>query len=303
MSMTTMRVEQAKTALWVDHLRCLWELTKPRITAMVLVSVGLSVFVASGGRPDLLLLLHTLLGTTLVAASSSAWNQWIERQSDSMMLRTAGRPLPTGRMGCSEVLSFGLSTFVAGTVYLLVTVGWQPTLWAVATWIIYVCVYTPMKAHSAWNTTVGAVSGALPVVIGWSATGTPADWRLASLVLVLFFWQFPHFISIAWIYRQEYEKAGLKMVTTTDPSGRRAGWYAVLGATLLLPCSLLPLLTDLSWVYACLTVALGGYQLFYAHQFQRELSKQTARRLLTASIIYLPLALGVIGAQSFFQKI
>ncbi len=298
MSMTTISVEETKSAVWLDHVRDLGELSKPRITAMVLVSVALSIFVASSGQPDLLVLLHTLLGSALVAASSSAWNQWIERHRDGAMLRTANRPLPAGRMGGSEVLSFGSVTLIAGVAYLTVTVGWIPAAWAVATWVVYVCVYTPMKSRTSWNTAVGAISGTLPILIGWSAVEAPVNWRLVGMLLVLFFWQFPHFIAIAWIYRAQYEKAGFRMLTGTDPTGRRAGSCAMLGAGLLMIASLLPLLAQLSLTYACLAIVLGTYQAVFAWRFQRELTQQTARHLLRASLIYLPLSLGIIAVQT-----
>ena len=298
MSMTTVGVENAKPSVLAEHLRDLSELSKPRITAMVLVTVALSVFVASAGRPDVFVLINTLIGTVLIAASSSAWNQWIERESDGDMPRTAGRPLPSGRMSVPEVLSFGCITLVAGTAYLVATVGWQPTWWALATWFVYVCVYTPLKPISSWNTAVGAISGALPILIGWSAVGSPLDWRIGGMFLILFVWQFPHFIAIAWLYRRQYGKAGLQMITVTDPSGRWAGASALVGAVVLTGCSLLPLLSGMSWIYACLALALGAYQTFFAWQFGRELTDSSARRLLAASIIYLPLALGMIAAQT-----
>ncbi len=298
MSMNTLSVQETKTIVWLDHTRDFWELTKPRISAMVLVTVTISMFVASGGQLDLLVMLHTLVGTMLVAASSSAWNQWIERERDGAMARTANRPLPSGRISGAAVLLFGLVTLVAGIAYFNVTVGWLPSCWAIMTWIVYVGVYTPMKARSSWNTSVGAIAGALPILIGWTAVGAPVNWRLAAMLLILFFWQFPHFIAIAWIYRNQYEKAGFQMITVTDPSGRRAGLYAVLGAGLLLLASLLPLLTELSLSYALVAIALGLYQSVFAWQFRRQLTEETARRLLAASIIYLPLALGMIAAQT-----
>ena len=311
MSTSTLQVEDAKptTAVTVataatvtaadepGHLRDLMDLVKPRISAMVLVTVALSVFVASAGSPDVFVLLHALIGTALVAASSGAFNQWLEQESDAKMHRTADRPLPAGRMTVAEVVAFGITTLIAGVAYLFFTVGWQPMFWSVLTWIVYVCVYTPMKTWTSWNTTVGAISGALPILIGSSATGTTLDWHIGGMLCVLFFWQFPHFIAIAWIYRQQYSQAGLKMVTTTDPSGRKAGYYSVLGAWLLLASSLIPLFAGLAIPYAILAVALGVYQLLAAQRFNRTLDNASARNLLKASIIYLPLALGLIAAQ------
>ena len=214
------------------------------------------------------------------------------------MERTADRPLPAGRLGAGETVAFGVTTLIAGSTYLALTVGLQPTLWAIATWFVYVCLYTPMKTWTSWNTTVGAVSGALPILIGASAVSSSLDWHVGAMLAVLFFWQFPHFIAIAWIYRRQYAKAGLQMVTTTDPSGSTSGFYSVLGAGLLLASSFLPMLAGMSITYTLIALALGGYQLLAAWRFKQSLDDVTAQRLLKASIIYLPLALGLIAVQT-----
>ena len=291
-----------KPATIESHFRDLMELTKPRVSSMVLVTVALAVFVASAGAPSLWVMFHCLLGTALVAASSGAFNQWLEQHTDAKMVRTQRRPLPAGRMTVGEVLTFGVATFVAGVTYLLLTVGVMPTLWAVVTWLVYVCVYTPMKQRTSWNTTVGAISGATPILIGATAVEQTLSWQVIAMLCVLFFWQFPHFIAIAWIYRNQYAKAGLIMVTTTDKSGRTAGRYSVLGAGLLFVSSLLPLLASMPLTVACFytitCIALGVYQLRAAWCFRQTLDEATARKLLKASIIYLPLALGLIAVQT-----
>ena len=288
-----------------SHLRDLLDLLKPRISAMVLVTVALSHFVASQGHPDLWNLLHTLIGTLLVAASSGAFSQWLEQHTDGCMERTSDRPLPAGRMGTAEVIAFGVITLIAGVTYLSLTVNWQAVLWAVATWVVYVCVYTPMKTWTSWNTTVGAISGALPILIGSSAVGQTANLHVWAMLTVLFVWQFPHFLAIAWLYRHQYASAGLQMVTTTDPTGKKAGLYSVLGAMVVIACSLLPLLSVRldgfnvqSGIYGIIAVSLGIYQLIAAAKFRQSLNDRTARQLLKASIIYLPLALGLIAVHT-----
>ena len=307
MSMTTVQVDsKAKSAsrieLLSNHLRDLADLTKPRITAMVLVTLILSYFVACLGKPDPIVLFHLLLGTTLVAASSGALNQLLEAETDRLMPRTAMRPLPDGRMSKGEVVLIGSASFVAGTIYLLLTLGWHPAVWAVSTWFVYVCVYTPMKTRSHWNTLVGAISGALPILIGWSATGQPLTWHVSGMLWLLFLWQFPHFLAIAWIYRTQYDRAGLQMLTTTDPTGVAAGRIAVLGAALVWLSSLLPLLNShmlvSSIVYGVLVTALGWYQFRAARRFQRKQTEDSARQLLMTSVVYLPLALGLIAVLS-----
>lgn len=298
MSMSTLQVDKPKVAVRPASLADMLDLIKPRITSMVLVTVALAIFVASGGRPGMLLLLHTLLGTALVAASSGAFNQWLERHTDALMERTHDRPVPAGRLGLMEVAAFGVLTLLLGTFYLAWAVGWQAAAWACVTWVLYVCVYTPMKPLTSWNTTVGAVSGALPICIGWAAVGSPWSWSIIGMLSLLFVWQFPHFIAIAWIYRKQYAQAGLQMVTTTDPSGRTAGIYAVLGAVVVIACSLLPVLDHGSVGYVIVAVGLGLYQLAAAWRFHQQHSDLVAKRLLIASIIYLPLALGLMAVQT-----
>lgn len=286
----------------VSHFQDLMDLIKPRISSMVLVTVALSCFVASAGHPNLWIVFHCLLGTTLVAASSGAFNQILEQKTDAKMRRTCNRPLPSGRMTVQEVAAFGIGTLVGGIAYLSLTLGLAPTVWAAITWLVYVCVYTPMKMRTSWNTTVGAVSGALPILIGASAVQQTLSWQTIAMLCVLFFWQFPHFIAIAWIYRKEYTKAGLVMVTTTDATGQAAGRYSVLGAWLLFAVSFIPLLSPsslpISLSYAAACAALGVYQLGAANDFRQQLDDAAARRLLKASIIYLPLALGLIAVQT-----
>jgi heme o synthase len=273
-------------------------LTKPRISAMVLVVVAVAAFVAGGGHCTSWTLVHSLLGTLLVAASASAMNQLLECRCDRMMERTASRPLPAGRLSAVQVTAFALATLVVGAGYLVWFVNVPAAAWAVATWVVYVAVYTPMKPRTAQNTAVGAVSGALPVFIGWSTAG--GSWNVVAqpsgmaLFLVLLLWQFPHFMAIAWIYRHQYERAGLRMMTVVEPTGRRAGWHAVVAAVLLLPVSWAPALY-LPWqesiVYLIVATALGLVQVRFAVRFLKSRTDQTARSLLRVTLLYLPLLL------------
>ncbi|MCH5377217.1 MAG: heme o synthase, partial [Planctomycetes bacterium] len=273
-------------------------LTKPRISAMVLIVVAVSAFVAAGGQCTGWGLVHSLLGTLLVAASASALNQLFERRRDRMMERTANRPLPAGRLSMRQVTTFAIVTVAAGSLYLAWAVNLPAAAWALATWFIYVALYTPMKARTAQNTAVGAVSGALPVFIGWSTAG--GSWNVLqqptglALFLLLFLWQFPHFMAIAWIYRQQYERAGLQMMTVVERTGRRAGWHAVVAAVLLLPVSWAPAML-LPWnesiVYLLVVTVLGAIQLRFATRFLLSRNDQTARALLRVTLLYLPLLL------------
>jgi protoheme IX farnesyltransferase len=205
------------------------------------------------------------------------------------MPRTADRPLCAGRLYPTEVLFFAAVTVAAGAVYLWLLVNWQAALWGLATWFVYVWVYTPLKMASPLNTMVGAVAGALPVFIGWSVGQTVLDARGAALFLVVFLWQFPHFMAIAWIYREQYSQAGMRMLPVVDPSGRRAGAQAVLAAAALLPISLLPMIytPGVLW-YLAAAVLLGLAQLWCAVAFCVDRNQTSARWLLRASLVYLP---------------
>jgi heme o synthase len=293
MSTSSLTLAQPRTALFArvcDYV----ELSKPRIAVLELVVVLAAGFVATWGQPQPADMLYAMFGTLLVAASASAANQWLERFSDARMDRTASRPLPSGRLSSSEALTFAAITLVAGTLSLVICVNVACTVWALLTWAMYVVAYTPLKTVSTTNTAVGAVAGALPVLIGWSATGTALDARAIGLVLVLFLWQFPHFMAIAWLYRDDYGRAGHQMLTVVEPTGRRAGWQAVLAALALIPISIVPVLAAPglgSLLYVGGAVLLGAGQLALSVLFWQRPDGTRARLLLKASLVYLPTVL------------
>jgi protoheme IX farnesyltransferase len=270
------------------------ELTKPRIAMLILVVVAISGYVARWGQPDLFALLHGILGTLLIAASASALTQLLEHRRDALMVRTANRPLPAGRLMGWQVAAFAAVTFIFGLAVLLLLVNWQTAAWALLTWVVYVGLYTPLKPISTWNTSVGAISGALPVFIGWTAVGgsmSREDPRGLALFFVLLLWQFPHFMAIAWIYRRQYQQAGMKMLSVVDPTGRCAGLQAVAAALALLPVSFVPVMVSSgygSMIYLTVAFALGAGQLTLAIVFLLSRSERSARWLLTASLVYLP---------------
>jgi protoheme IX farnesyltransferase len=286
---------EAGRASWLVRASDYLELTKPRIGAMVLVTVGVAAFVANWGPPGAWLLMNTLAGTALVAASASAFNQLLERGTDARMTRTSSRPLPAGRLSNLQVTSFGALTVIAGLAWLAAAVGLRTAALGLVTWVLYVWVYTPLKTRTSANTAVGAVAGAMPVLMGWTATGAPLDLRAWSLFLIVFVWQFPHFMAIAWIYRRQYADAGLQMLSTVDPSGVRAGAQAIVSALVLIPVSLVPCLSQpAGGVYFAWALVLGVAQLICAILFCLELSEQAARRLLMASLVYLPAMMGLL---------
>lgn len=295
MSTTTLSMAPARThrlARVADYI----QLTKPRIGVLVLVTVAISYCCARWGQPEPGAMVHAMLGTLLVASSASALNQFLERRLDLRMDRTADRPLPARRLSVTEVVTFSVVTIVAGEVYLALLVNLEAALWGLLTWTIYVWIYTPLKTRTPLNTAIGAIAGALPVFIGWAAAG--GVWndhvRASSLFMIVFLWQFPHFMAIAWMYRKQYGQAGMQMLTVVDPTGRRAGVQAVCGALALLPVSLLPGLFTPGFggsVYLVAAFLLGLIQLAFAIAFCTSLSDLAARRLLKASLVYLPTVL------------
>ena len=295
MTTSTMSLTRATTGRW-SRLADYWELTKPRIALLVLVVVAATAFIVRDGWPAWNLVANVLLGTALVSASGSALNQWLERKTDALMDRTAPRPLPGGRLREAEVLRFATATLVTGLGVLWLAVNGETALLGLFTWTLYVWVYTPLKTRTCLNTAVGAVAGAMPILIGWAAVRLPGEsWlnvRMLSLFTLVFLWQFPHFMAIAWLYRKQYGSAGLKMLPVVDATGRRAGIQAFLAAALLLPISLLPVLggSDLgALLFAVTALLLGAGQLACALWFLTRRNDHAARRLLQASLVYLPL--------------
>ena len=273
-------------------------LAKPKIAAMALVTVALGFLAAGGSSP--VALLNAAVGVALVAAASGALNQYAERDTDARMTRTADRPLPAGRVSETEALVFGIVCGVVGVDYLMLFVNPLTGLLALLTLALYVGVYTPLKRSSAWSVVVGAVPGAMPPLLGWAAAGGGAEpgrfaetgLTAAGLFGVLFLWQFPHFMAIAWLNRQQYAAAGLHMLPGQIP---RAGWTgraAAVGALLLLPVGLIPTLGGGVGLGTAAAATLAGLvYLYYSLRFAREESRPTARAVLFASLGYLPVLL------------
>ena len=270
----------------------LLELTKPRLTFFVLVVVLLSAWLAGGG---VLVMLHAVMGAALVAAGASALNMFVERAPDGRMARTWNRPLPSGRLRPGEVLAFGIATGVLGTLQLALAATPLAAGLAALTLLSYVFLYTPLKRVTTLNTHIGAIPGALPALIGWAAVrGSlgPEAWALFSIV---YLWQVPHFLSIAWIYRADYARGGFQMLPVVDPTGATTGRQATLGVLALLPVSLLPSLWGFAGAaYAAGAVVLGLFFLYRAVVFMLLRSNGNARLLMRASLLYLPLLLALL---------
>lgn len=266
------------------------ELTKPRIVAMVLVATAFGFLMAPGHSEDWGLMLATLAGTLLVGGGGNALNQYLERDTDRLMARTAGRPLPAGRMEARAVLIGGLAASGAGVAILATAATWLAALIAITVVVTYVVCYTPLKARTELNTLVGAVPGALPPVLGWAAaTGSLGPGALA-LFLIMFVWQLPHFFSIAWLYKADYASADLPMLTVIDPDGNRTRRQLVLYGGVMVPVSLYPAVIGLAGpVYFFGALALSGVYFAAALGLVLRSSPATARLLLRVSLIYLPL--------------
>jgi len=271
------------------------ELIKARLTVLVLLTTLVGFYVAYPGGLNWLLLFHAMLGTALVASGAAALNQWIEREHDAKMRRTEERPLPSGRVQPGTVLIAGTACACMGLVYLAVAVNLLTSLLGAVTLASYLFVYTPLKRVTTLNTMVGAIPGALPPLMGWAAASGSISAGGWSLFAILFFWQLPHFLAIAWIYRDQYARAGFVMLPVVDPDGGRTGRQAVSHTLGLLPVSLLPYVLHLAGpVYLMGAVALGAAFLWFAIQFSRHLTIPRARQLFFASILYLPLLLSLL---------
>jgi len=266
------------------------ELTKPRIAVMALVTVTIGFLLAKETPWDLSRLLETLIGVALVAASSSCFNQVLERKTDRLMNRTMDRPLAAGRLSVGEAIVFGILTLAIGLVWLAVRVNLLTALLGSMTFVLYVAAYTPLKRITSFNTVIGAIPGALPPVLGWVAAGGKPDQSAFALFAILFLWQFPHFMAIAWLYREDYAAAGLKMLPSTEEKRQwGAGLVAIGYASALVPVSLIPSQIGLAGIgYALGALFLGAGYLWFSIAFYRRPSVTAARQLLLTSLIYLP---------------
>jgi len=280
------------------------ELTKPRITWLILMSTGIGYFFGLRGAASwweflksipYVSLLHTIIGTGLIASGTAALNQWYEREADRKMRRTSDRPLPSGRLSAPRALAFGAALSVAGFVELWLGVNLLSGLIGAFTLASYLFLYIPMKQRTWWSTTVGAFPGAMPPMIGYAAaagTLTKESWVLFA---ILFLWQFPHFYSIAWMYRDDYARAGIRMLPVVEPDGRSTARQIVLYGIALIPVSLVPALLGMSGrIYLVGALLLGLWFLYSGVRVALERSLVRARNVLITSVFYLPLIYGLM---------
>lgn len=272
------------------------DLVKARLTLLVLLTTLVGFYVGFRGPMDYLLMFHAMLGTALVAGGAAALNQLLEKEFDAKMRRTASRPLPSGRLQPTTVLIFGGICSTAGLIYLALAVNPVTSVLGAVSLVSYLFIYTPLKRVTWLNTAIGAIPGGLPPLMGWTAARGEISQGGWALFGILCFWQISHFLAIAWMYREEYAKAGFVMLPAVDPTGTRTGHQAVGHTFGLLPISLMPFVLKLAGpVYLFGALILGIIFLWCAVQFSRELTVARARRLFFASILYLPLLLGLMA--------
>jgi len=265
-------------------------LTKPRLNVLVVASSAAGYYLGTQAPADLSVMAHAVIGTTLVAGGAAALNQVAERDTDAKMRRTRLRPLPDGRVTPAEARLFGIVLSVAGIGILAGRANLLSASLALATLVIYLAIYTPMKRRTPMATLLGAVPGALPPLIGWAASRGRVDLGGISLFAIVFLWQIPHFMAIAWLYRDDYGAAGFPMLPVIDPGGRRAARQALVYALLLVPVSLVPAFVGIAgWPYLGVAAALGIAMAWLAVRFRAGRNDATARALFFASITYLPL--------------
>jgi protoheme IX farnesyltransferase len=266
------------------------ELTKPRITFLIVLTSAAGYFLGATGDVNYLLFFHAMYGIALLSSGLATVNQYMERELDGLMRRTASRPLPSGKLAPAEALLLGIILIVGSEIYLALLVNPLTALFGITVIIGYLLLYTPLKTKTTLSTVVGAFPGAMPPLMGWTAATGRVSPGGVVLFAILFLWQFPHFLAIAWMYREDYRRAGIVMLPVVEPEGRVTGQQIVIYTLLLLPVSLLPTLLGMSgWIYFYGAIALGALFLLFSLRAAFSKSRQEARRLLLASVVYLPL--------------
>lgn len=270
-------------------------LTKPDVTFLVVITTLAGFYMGSTGPLDFIRLAETLFGATLMAAGTAALNHFLERHSDARMRRTIDRPLPAGQLRPVEVLAFGMILCAVGACYLAILLNPLTGFLGLLTTLTYLGVYTPLKKRTIHATTLGSFPGAIPPLIGWAAARGSLSVDAWVLFAILFFWQFPHFLSIAWIYRKDYERAGIRMISVADPDGSATFGQIILAAAVLVPASLLPSVTGLAGLHYFFAALLLGIILVQVCLWAaRSKSNQQVKWLMHATAIYLPLLLALM---------
>jgi len=270
-------------------------LTKPDVSFLVLMTTGAGFYMGARGPMPWLHVLHVIFGTMMIAAGTAALNHYIERESDRYMRRTASRPLPTGRLSPREALAFGIVLSIIGAIDLYIAAGYLPCILGLFTCLSYLLAYTPLKKRTTWATFIGAIPGAIPPMIGWTAATGRLDAGAWLLFLILFVWQFPHFHAISWMYREDYARAGIQMLPVVDKDGTRTFRQIVLYAATLVAVSLLPSMVGLTGVlyfFGALVTCTASVQFCLWAAASKTNSR--AKWLMHVTVMHIPILLGLM---------
>lgn len=278
------------------RLRDYVTLTKPEVNLLILMTTSAGYYLASRGPFHLLGLINTLIGTLLVASGTATLNQWMERGWDGQMRRTANRPLPSGRISSREAFLLGMAMSVFGGLYLALTVNSLSAFLAVSTLLSYLLIYTPLKRKTPLCTLLGAFPGAMPTLIGWAGASAAVSREAWYLFAILFLWQFPHFLAIALMYREDYSNAGYKMLPAFDADSRFTRAEIVGFTVLLIVATMLPTVAHAGLFYRSAMVLAGAFMMYHVLKLARSSSRIMASRVLHASVLYLPVVLGLMIA-------
>lgn len=294
MNVTAAELQENRAIGFRERLSAFGELTKPRIAAMLVITAAAGFYLGTEGSFDFVLFVNAMVGIGLLAFGVATLNQYIERRTDVLMERTAKRPLPTNRVSPNEALIFGVLQCLAAEAYLFFLVNPLTAAMGVSVIVGYVLVYTPLKTRTSASTAIGAFPGAMPPLMGWTAAADHVSLGAWAMFAMLFLWQFPHFLAIAWMYREQYAKAGIKMLPVVEPSGRLTARQIVLFTVMLVPVSLAPFFLDFAGpIFLAGATVLGLWFLVESILMARAKTTERARRLLMVSVLYLPLVLAL----------
>jgi heme o synthase len=295
MNVTTAEINEPKVAGVRERIAAFVELTKPRIAFMLVLTSAAGFYIGTKGSFDVALFVNSMIGILLLAFGVATLNQYIERDTDALMDRTAKRPIPTSRISANEALVFGILQCAVSEIYLYFLVNPLTAVLGLTVIVGYVFLYTPLKTRTSASTAIGAIPGAMPPLMGWTAAANEVTIGAWALFALLFLWQFPHFLAIAWMYKEQYAKAGIKMLPVVEPDGRITARQIVLFAIMMVPVSLAPFFLGFAGlIYLIGATILGVWFLFESVKTARAKTVERARRLLMVSVLYLPLIFGLL---------
>ncbi|MEQ1764297.1 MAG: heme o synthase [Pyrinomonadaceae bacterium] len=278
-----------------ERIAAFVELTKPRIAFMLLLTSAAGFYLGNRGTFDLVLFTNAMIGIVLLAFGVATLNQWLERRTDVLMDRTAKRPLPTGKVTSTEALVFGATLCLSAEIYLYFLVNPLTAILGISVIVGYVLLYTPLKTRTSASTAIGAIPGAMPPLMGWTSSANEITLGAWALFAFLFLWQFPHFLAIAWMYKEQYAKAGILMLPVVEPSGRITARQIVLFTIMMVPVSLAPFFLGFAgWVFLTAATILGIWFLIESVRTARAKTPEMARRLLLVSVLYLPIIFAIL---------